>query len=58
MKAIGVTLGFCAFILMLSQSINLFITMETWNSADFLLISATMSFMSTAFMAIGKLFNK
>jgi hypothetical protein len=57
MRAIGLTLGLCALILMLFQSIRLFITMEPWDSADFLIVSATMSFMSTAFVAIGRIFS-
>lgn len=58
MRAIGVTLGFCALLLMGFQSIRLFTTMEEWNSADFLIVTATMSFMSTAFMAVGNIFNR
>jgi len=57
MKAVGITLGFCALLLMLFQSVRLIITMEPWNSADFLIVSATMSFMSTVLITTGRLFS-
>jgi hypothetical protein len=58
MKAIGITLGSCALLLMLFQSIKLFITMDVWSSADFLIVCTTMSFLSTVIMTVGNVFNR
>lgn len=57
MRAIGVTLGFCALILMLFQTVRLVTAMEPWSSADFLIVTATMSFLSTALIAVGRIFS-
>jgi hypothetical protein len=58
MRAIGITIGFCSLLLMMFQTVRLFISMEQWNSSDFLLVTITMSFLSTAFIGMGSVLNK
>lgn len=58
MKAIGFTLGSGALLLMLFQAVKLFITMEEWTSADYLLVCGAMSFLSTIFLRMGLSSNR
>jgi len=58
MKLIGFILGFCSMLVVLTQSVNLLTGTEQWTSADFLLVSIALSFVSTACFAANNAINK
>ena len=58
MKLIGFTFGFCSMLIVLTQTVNLLMGTEQWTSADFLLVSIALSFVSTACFAANNVINK
>jgi hypothetical protein len=58
MKLIGFLFGFCSILIVSTQAINLLTGTEQWTSADFLLVSVALSFVSTACFAANNVINK
>lgn len=58
MKTLGIALATTSLILLLVQSFKVLLGTDPVNSADIMVMSATLSFLSTALIAMGTVFSK
>lgn len=58
MKTLGIALATTSLVVLLVQSIKVLLGTDPVNSADIMVISASLSFLSTAFIAMGTVFSK
>jgi hypothetical protein len=58
MKTIGIGLAIASLVMLVIQSVRVLLGTEPVNSADVMVMSASLSFLSTALIAFGAVFNK
>ncbi len=58
MKTLGIAFAGSSLILLLVQSLKVLTGSEPVTSADVMVMSASLSFLSTAFIAMGTVFSK